>query len=156
MRQLSYDIDTSVWNFLLEDDRPAERAMTEQLFQQLPTLGRMAISELVIEEIARAMPVRRDPIRGQWIEQDVGLSGDRDCLSAGGDHAMTATAKTMQELHRIREQITKDYEGLSTHEFVERLHQAVEAFLKERKMTLKQIPPPSHAVAGSASLPQKR
>jgi hypothetical protein len=54
VRQLSYYVDTSVWNFLLEEERPAERAITERFFRQLPTLGRMAISELVIEEIARA------------------------------------------------------------------------------------------------------
>ena len=62
MRQLQYDIETSVWNFLLEEGRPAERAMTERFFQQLAMLGRVAISELVFEEVARATPVRRDAL----------------------------------------------------------------------------------------------
>lgn len=62
MRQLQYYIDTSVWNFLLEADRQMERAITERLFEQLPTLGRMAISELVLDEIARATPVRREAL----------------------------------------------------------------------------------------------
>lgn len=48
MRQLSYYVETSVWNFLLEEERLAERAITERFFRQLPTVGRMAISELVI------------------------------------------------------------------------------------------------------------
>ena len=39
MRQLKYYLDTSVWNFLLEIDRPEQRAITERFFQQLPTLG---------------------------------------------------------------------------------------------------------------------
>ncbi len=54
--------------------------------------------------------------------------------------------KTLQELHRVREQITQDYQGLSAHDFVERLHQEVEAFLKERKLTLTRVPPPSQPV----------
>lgn len=53
---------------------------------------------------------------------------------------------TLQELHRIREQITEDYKGLSAHDFVERLHREVEAFMTEHKLTLKRVPPPSHSV----------
>ena len=53
-----------------------------------------------------------------------------------------ASPDTLQELHRIREQITQDYQGLSAHDFVERLHREVEAFLKERKIALKRVPPP--------------
>jgi hypothetical protein len=55
----------------------------------------------------------------------------------------TSSPKSLQELHRIREQITKDYAGLSTHDFVERLHQEAESFLKARKITLKRISPPA-------------
>ena len=55
----------------------------------------------------------------------------------------TSTPQTLQELHRIREQITQDYQGLSAHEFVQRLHREVEAFVKERNIRLRQVPPPS-------------
>ena len=68
----------------------------------------------------------------------------------------TTTSKSLEELHRIREQITKDYEGLSTHAFVERLHREVEALLKKHKMTLKHVAPPSSAVAGSVPHSKKR
>lgn len=59
MRPLSYYIDTSVWNFLLEESRPAERAITERLFQQISTLGQIVISGVVLQEIERAAPTRR-------------------------------------------------------------------------------------------------
>ena len=62
MRQLQYYVDTSVWNFLLEEGRPEERAITEQFFHELLTLGRAAISDVVIQEIRRANPARREAL----------------------------------------------------------------------------------------------
>ena len=62
MRPLHYYVDTSVWNFLLEEDRPEEQAMTEQFFQQVATLGQMAISDIVLQEIERAAAARREAL----------------------------------------------------------------------------------------------
>ena len=59
MRQLSYYIDTSVWNFLLEEDRPEHRAVTERFFAQSRQFGTLAISDVVLEEIQRASGPRR-------------------------------------------------------------------------------------------------
>ena len=36
MRPLRYYVDTSVWNLLLEEDRPEHRAATERFFQHVP------------------------------------------------------------------------------------------------------------------------
>jgi predicted nucleic acid-binding protein len=59
VRQLSYYIDTSVWNFLLEEDRPEHRAVTERFFAQNRQFGTLAISDVVLEEIQRASGPRR-------------------------------------------------------------------------------------------------
>lgn len=63
MRPLKYYVDTSVWNFLLEQDRPEHRAVTERFFQQLPTLGTIGISDIVLQEIRRAPEARREALR---------------------------------------------------------------------------------------------
>ena len=62
MRPLSDSIDTSVWNFLLEDDRPAEQSLTQRFFQQVVTLGHMAVSDIVLQEVERAAPARREAL----------------------------------------------------------------------------------------------
>ena len=62
MRPLHYYVDTSVWNFLLEEDRPEAQAITKRFFQQVATLGQMAISDIVLQEIERAMPTRREAL----------------------------------------------------------------------------------------------
>ena len=59
----------------------------------------------------------------------------------------TSSPKSLQELHRIREQMTKDYAGLSTHEFVQRIRHEAEAVRKKWKLRLKQRPSPSQAVS---------
>ena len=59
MRQLRYYIDTSVWNFLLEEDRPDHRAATERFFAQSRRFGTLAISDVVLEEMQRASTPRR-------------------------------------------------------------------------------------------------
>ena len=58
-----------------------------------------------------------------------------------------STPKSLQELHRIREQMTREYEGLSTREFVERTRQEVDALVKKRKLRLRQVLPPSETSA---------
>ncbi len=45
MRQFRYYVDTSVWNFLLEKERPERRAITERFFDQLKELGVIEISK---------------------------------------------------------------------------------------------------------------
>jgi len=62
VRPLHYYVDTSVWNFLLEEDRPEAQAITKRFFQQVATLGQMAISDIVLQEIERAMPTRREAL----------------------------------------------------------------------------------------------
>lgn len=56
-----------------------------------------------------------------------------------------STPKTLQELHRIREQMTKEYRGLSTHAFVERTRHEVEALTKKWGLHLKQRNGSSHS-----------
>ena len=63
MRQLRYYVDTSVWNFLLEEDRPEHRAVTERFFQQSADLGTIGISDVVLEEMRRAQEVRGEALR---------------------------------------------------------------------------------------------
>ena len=58
-----------------------------------------------------------------------------------------ATPDTLKELHRIREQIAAEEQQLSTHERVARTRRAADALLKEWGLTLKRVPPPSHAAA---------
>jgi len=62
VRPLHYYVDTLVWNFLLEEDRPEAQAITKRFFQQVATLGQMAISDIVLQEIERAMPTRREAL----------------------------------------------------------------------------------------------
>ena len=59
MRLLRYHVDTSVWNFLLEKDRPERQAATERFFRQLDTLEMLAIVEVVTRESGRAPEPRR-------------------------------------------------------------------------------------------------
>jgi len=68
VRPLRYYVDTSVWNFLLEEDRPEHRAATEQFFQQFPAAGTLVISEVVLREVRQAPPARRAALE-QTIKQ---------------------------------------------------------------------------------------
>ena len=61
----------------------------------------------------------------------------------------TSSSKTMQELHRIREQMTKEYQGLSTRAFVERTRREVEVLRKKWKLPIKQRLSPSHTATRS-------
>ena len=63
MRQFRYYIDTSVWNFLLEEDRPDHRAATEHFFQQVPTGEQLYVSEVVVREVERAQEKRREALK---------------------------------------------------------------------------------------------
>lgn len=59
MRPLRYYVDTSVWNFLLEEGRPEHRAATERFFAEIGQLGALGISEVVLDEMQRASSSRR-------------------------------------------------------------------------------------------------
>jgi hypothetical protein len=50
---------------------------------------------------------------------------------------------SMDELHRIREQIYEEEKDLSPQEQLKRLHQESEAFLKRAGLKLKRVAPPS-------------
>lgn len=63
MRQFRYYIDTSVWNFLLEEDRPDHRAATERFFQQVPRGEQLYVSDVVIREVERAPEKRREALK---------------------------------------------------------------------------------------------
>lgn len=62
MRPLRYYVDTSVWNFLLEEDRPERRQATERFFRAVGGHGLLAISDVVAREVARAPEVRRQAL----------------------------------------------------------------------------------------------
>lgn len=64
MRPLRYYVETSVWNFLLEEDRPEHQRVTERFFQQLKQLGSVGISDVVLAEIERAQEIRRKALKG--------------------------------------------------------------------------------------------
>lgn len=59
LRQLRYYVETSVWNFLLEENRPEHCAATGRFFQRLPGMGSLYVSEVVLQEIERAPAERR-------------------------------------------------------------------------------------------------
>jgi len=56
-------VETSVWNFLLEENRPEHRKVTERFFGQLEQLGSIGISDVVLTEVERAPQVRRDALQ---------------------------------------------------------------------------------------------
>lgn len=69
MRPFKYYVETSVWNFILEEDRPERRAITEQFFQQVPAVGSLYISEVVLQEVECAPLERRtalDQLLGRY------------------------------------------------------------------------------------------
>lgn len=59
MPQFRYYVETSIWNFLLEEDRPERREVTERFFSQVKGLNVIAISDVVTREIARAPQAKR-------------------------------------------------------------------------------------------------
>ena len=63
LRQLRYYVDTSVWNFLLEEDRPDHRAATERFFQQVQGTECLYVSEVVVREVERAPTPRREALK---------------------------------------------------------------------------------------------
>lgn len=63
VRQLRYYVETSVWNFLLEEHRPEHRAATERFFEQLAGLGGIGISDIVLQEIGRAPHDRQEALK---------------------------------------------------------------------------------------------
>lgn len=63
LRLLRHYVDTSVWNFLLEKDRPEHRKVTELFFDQMKKLGGSGISDVVLQEIQRAPHERQEAFR---------------------------------------------------------------------------------------------
>lgn len=63
MRPLRYYVDTSVWNFLLEEGRPEHRAVTERFFAEIGRLGTLGISDVVLDEMQRASSTRRHSLQ---------------------------------------------------------------------------------------------
>ena len=59
MRQLRYYVETSVWNFVLQEDRPEHCAATKRFFRDIQSMGTLYISEVVIDEMEAAAPDRR-------------------------------------------------------------------------------------------------
>jgi predicted nucleic acid-binding protein len=59
MRRLTIYLETSVWNFVFAEDAPERRAAAERLFEQIERY-RPFISVVVIEEIAKASPPKKD------------------------------------------------------------------------------------------------
>jgi predicted nucleic acid-binding protein len=63
MKKLKLYIDTSVWNFLFDDDAPDKKITTEQFFKEIET-GKyeVFISEIVTVEIGDAPLARREQL----------------------------------------------------------------------------------------------
>ena len=62
LRQLRYYVETSVWNFLLETQRLERHQATQRFFQQVRGPDALAISNVVLREIARAPQPRRQAL----------------------------------------------------------------------------------------------
>ena len=84
MRPLRYYVDTSVWNFLLEEDRPEHRAATERFFQHVPTGSSLYISEVVLREVERAPHPRGEALKRvlrQQAPRMLEISDEADALA---------------------------------------------------------------------------
>ncbi len=59
MIKQKFYLDTSVFNFLLTEDEPTKRKVTEELFKKLPDLGEIYISDIVsLEVLESSSPIR--------------------------------------------------------------------------------------------------
>lgn len=58
-------LDTSVFNFLLIEDEPEKRKITEELFEKLPDFGEIYISDIVSLEVLESP----SPIREELVEK---------------------------------------------------------------------------------------
>lgn len=59
MIKQKFYLDTSVFNFLLAEDEPTKRKVTEELFKKLPDLGEIYISDIVsLEVLESSSPIR--------------------------------------------------------------------------------------------------
>lgn len=60
MIKQKFYLDTSVFNFLLAEDEPTKRKVTEELFKKLPDLGEIYISDIVsLEVLESSSPIRK-------------------------------------------------------------------------------------------------
>ena len=58
---------------------------------------------------------------------------------------MRKEPESMAQIHRIREQLYAAEKHLSPHARVAKIHREADTLLKEWGLTLKRVPPPSHA-----------
>lgn len=59
MIKQKFYLDTSVFNFLLAEDEPIKRKITQELFKKLPDFGEIYISDIVsLEVLESSSPIR--------------------------------------------------------------------------------------------------
>ncbi len=62
-RKLKIYVETSVWNFLIAEDVPTRRAITEKFFEDCDDFA-FFVSPLTLREIERARQLKRDQLEG--------------------------------------------------------------------------------------------
>lgn len=61
IKKLKLYLDTTIFNFVFADDAPKERDLTRKFFQQIKEYD-IYISDIVIKEIARCYPSKREKL----------------------------------------------------------------------------------------------
>ena len=83
-RLLRYYVETSVWNFMLHEDRLEHYTATMRFFEAAPSGGALYISEVVIDEIEAAAPDRRvalERLIAQHVPKVLDVTGDVQVLA---------------------------------------------------------------------------
>lgn len=120
MRSLRYYVDTSVWNFLLEKDRPEHRKVTEHFFDQMKKLGGSGISDVVLQEIQRAPRERQEALRR--VIEEVGpkllrLNEEAEALADRYVEADLIPAKYRNDALHLAVAVIHDYDAVVSWNF---------------------------------------
>ncbi len=120
MRPLRYYVETSVWNFLLEEDRPEHRAATERFFQQLSELGSIGISDVVLQEIQRAPAARQEALHhaiAQYAPELLRLDEEAEALAERYVEADLVPARYRNDALHIAVAVVHDFDVIVSWNF---------------------------------------
>ncbi len=104
MKRLVIYLDTSVLNFLFADDAPEKRDVTVEFFEGV-THGKyeVYISDIVVDEIAKAEPAKRDVLLKTIKDYEIGFLEVTDEVVALANRIIQAgvvpIAKSQDALH---------------------------------------------------------
>ncbi len=120
MRPLRYYVETSVWNFLLEEDRPEHRAATERFFQQLSELGSIGVSDVVLQEIQRAPAARQEALHraiAQYAPELLRLDEEAETLAGRYVEADLIPARYRNDALHIAVAVVHDFDVIVSWNF---------------------------------------